>query len=298
MAHAARAIRDGACDVVVCRGRGRFRRRVSQRDARSLQWVGARIHVAPGLRRGERHVCPAHTSVHGATTVRRARTSDVSASRFARMRLLQSRTRLFKVPLTMADYLNAKPIADPLRLYDCVMPCVGRRRDRAGVGAHRAHTARAGDAHPCIRGDSQLPGQQRYSVPGGWEGFTDRLYDRAGCRPADLHFAQLYDDYPVMCFVQLEGLGICPKGSAHQFVRSTDITTKGAFPINTGGGQLSAGQAGAAGGMIGVYEGATQLLGRAGARQVKCKRGVVAGYGMVAYGRGLCSSAAVLERVE
>jgi hypothetical protein len=50
--------------------------------------------------------------------------------------------------------------------------------------------------------------------------------------------------------------------------------------------------------MIGVYEAAAQLLGRAGARQVDCKRGLVSGYGMVAYGRGLCSSAAILERVE
>ena len=88
------------------------------------------------------------------------------------------------------------------------------------------------------------------------------------------------------------------KGRTAEFLRSTDITTRGAFPVNTGGGQLSAGQAGAAGGMIGVVEGVTQLLGRAGERQVRCTRGVVSGYGMVAYGRGLCSSAAILERVE
>ena len=113
-----------------------------------------------------------------------------------------------------------------------------------------------------------------------------------------MDFAQLYDDYPVMAFVQLEGLGFCQQGAAYRFVRDTDITVKGTFPINTGGGQLSAGQAGASGGMIGVYEAVTQLLGRAGARQVKCRRGLVSGYGMVAYGRRLCSSAAILERVE
>jgi acetyl-CoA acetyltransferase len=113
-----------------------------------------------------------------------------------------------------------------------------------------------------------------------------------------MDFAQLYDDYPVMAFIQLEGLGFCKPGTAHKFVRDTDITVKGKLPINTGGGQLSAGQAGAAGGMIGVYEATTQLLGRAGARQIQCRRGIVSGYGMVAYGRGLCSSAAILERVD
>jgi acetyl-CoA acetyltransferase len=113
-----------------------------------------------------------------------------------------------------------------------------------------------------------------------------------------MEFAQVYDDYPVMCFFQLEGLGICTPGTAHRFVQDNDITVKGTFPVNTGGGQLSAGQAGASGGMIGVVEGVMQLMGRAGDRQVACRRGLVAGYGMVAYGRGLSSSVAILERAD
>ena len=32
---------------------------------------------------------------------------------------------LFKVPLTLADYMNARVIADPIHLYDCVYPCCG-----------------------------------------------------------------------------------------------------------------------------------------------------------------------------
>jgi acetyl-CoA acetyltransferase len=143
-----------------------------------------------------------------------------------------------------------------------------------------------------------FPANDPYRVPGGWEGFADRLYERAGVGPKEMGFAQLYDDYPVMAFVQLEGLGFCKRGGAPAFVRDTDITIRGQLPINTGGGQLSAGQAGASGGMIGLYEAATQLLGRAGQRQVKCRRGLVSGYGMVAYGRGLSSAAAILERAE
>jgi hypothetical protein len=50
--------------------------------------------------------------------------------------------------------------------------------------------------------------------------------------------------------------------------------------------------------MIGVVEGVMQLLGRAGERQIACRRGLVSGYGMVAYGRGLSSSAAILEQVD
>src|SRR5271169_4969819 len=32
---------------------------------------------------------------------------------------------LMKKPLTLDEYLTARPIAEPLRLYDCVMPCAG-----------------------------------------------------------------------------------------------------------------------------------------------------------------------------
>jgi acetyl-CoA acetyltransferase len=142
------------------------------------------------------------------------------------------------------------------------------------------------------------PANDVYELPGGWAGLSERLYAQAGVGPDALAFAQVYDDYPVMAFIQLEGLGICSKGTAHRFVREHDMTVDGDFPVNTGGGQLSAGQAGASGGMIGVVEGVAQLMGRAEGRQVAGRRGLVSGYGMVAYGRGVSSSVAILERAE
>ena len=33
---------------------------------------------------------------------------------------------LMKKPLTLEQYMEARLIADPLVLYDCVMPCAGR----------------------------------------------------------------------------------------------------------------------------------------------------------------------------
>jgi acetyl-CoA acetyltransferase len=66
--------------------------------------------------------------------------------------------------------------------------------------------------------------------------------------------------------------------------------------VNTSGGQLSAGQAGCAGGMIGLVEAVTQLTGGAGERQVESARlAVVTGYGMVLYRYGACANAVVLE---
>jgi len=296
MAHAARAIRDGACDVALVAAADAFD--VASHNEMLDRFNGSvREFMSPQGFGGANGIFALHTRLY----MERYGATREDFGRFCialRTNALLNPNALFKAPLTMADYLNAKQLADPLRLYDCVLPCVGG--DAIVLASERVARTLQGPTLRILASEEihNFPANDIYSVPGGWAGFADRLYEHAGCRPADLHFAQVYDDYPVMCFVQLEGLGICATGTAHEFVKSTDITTKGAFPINTGGGQLSAGQAGAAGGTIGVYEGVTQLMGRAGARQVNCKRGVVSGYGMVAYGRGLSSSAAILERTD
>ena len=86
------------------------------------------------------------------------------------------------------------------------------------------------------------------------------------------------------------------KGEGPDFVRSHDLTHAGDFPQNTSGGQLSCGQAGAAGGFIGMTETIRQLTGQAGARGVADARyGLVGGFGMVTYDRCLCTGAAILE---
>jgi len=196
----------------------------------------------------------------------------------------------------MDDYLNARVIADPIHLYDCVYPCCGadaivlvsaNTADRLRVP--RVKILGGGEIH-------NYPANEIYKLSAGWETFRDRMYSQAGYGPGDMHFVQLYDDYPVMEFIQLEGMGFAERGKAAELIRSRDCTVRGTFPINTGGGQLSAGQAGASGGMIGVYEAVLQLRGGAGPRQGRCERGVGSGYGAVCYGRGPSASACILAR--
>lgn len=296
MAHAARAIRDGACDVALVLAADAFD--VAAHNETLDRFNGSiKEYMSPQGFGGANGMFALHTRLY----MERHGAEPEDFGRFCialRENALRNPNALFKTPLTMADYLGARLIADPLRLYDCVMPCAG---GDAVVLASERTAARLGGPSVRILAAEEIhnyPANDPYAVPGGWTGLADRLYGRAGVAPAHLDFAQLYDDYPVMACVQLEGLGLCEPGRAHEFLRRTDITTRGTLPINTGGGQLSAGQAGASGGMIGVYEAAAQLLGRAGERQLDCNLGLVSGYGMVAYGRGLCSSAAILERVQ
>jgi acetyl-CoA acetyltransferase len=98
--------------------------------------------------------------------------------------------------------------------------------------------------------------------------------------------------------MQFEDLGFCAKGEAASFVRAHDLTVAGDFPHNTSGGQLSVGQAGAAGGYLGLVELVRQLTGQAIGAQVDGARiGVVSGFGMINYDRGLATAAAILETV-
>jgi acetyl-CoA acetyltransferase len=107
---------------------------------------------------------------------------------------------------------------------------------------------------------------------------------------------ETYDDYPFIAMMQLEDLGFCAKGEGPAFVRSHDLTVGGDFPHNTSGGQLSVGQAGAAGGFLGLVEAMRQLSGGAFGRQVpEAKFALVSGFGMVVYDRGLSSAAVLLE---
>ena len=111
-------------------------------------------------------------------------------------------------------------------------------------------------------------------------------------QPKDIDFVQTYDDYPVIVMMQFEDLGFCGKGEGPAFVRAHRMTHDGSFPNNTSGGQLSAGQAGAAGGFLGMTETIRQLTGAAGERAVPdAKLGLVAGFGMVTYDRCLCTGA-------
>lgn len=155
---------------------------------------------------------------------------------------------LFKKPLTLDDYMAARPIAQPLHLFDCVMPCAGAE---AFLVTTPQRAADLGLPYVTIRGTIER--HNAYAddpilVRGGWGVDLADLYAQADARPADIDFVQPYDDYPVIVMMQFEDLGFCEKGEGPAFVRANTLTHDGSFPSNTSGGQLSVGQAGAAGG--------------------------------------------------
>jgi len=214
-----------------------------------------------------------------------------------RTNALRNANALFKKPLTMEEYLDARPISDPIHLFDCVMPCAGAE---AFLVMREERARELGLPHALVRGAIERHNayaEDPVMVRGGWRMDRDDLYAQAGATPADVDFVQTYDDYPVIVLMQFEDLGFCEKGEGPAFVRAQSTTFDGSFPNNTSGGQLSCGQAGAAGGFLGMTEAVRQLTDAAGTRAVRdAKLGLVTGFGMVTYDRCLCTGAVLLGR--
>ena len=214
-----------------------------------------------------------------------------------RTNALKNPNAMFKKPLSLDEYIAARPIADPIHLFDCVMPCAGAE---AFLVMSEERARELGLPHVLVRGAIERHNafaDDPVMVRGGWLVDRGELYAQAGVQAKDIDFVQTYDDYPVIVMMQFEDLGFCDKGEGPSFVRANGMTHLGSFPNNTSGGQLSAGQAGAAGGFLGMTEAIRQLTDGAGERAVPdAKLGLVAGFGMVTYDRCLCTGAVILGR--
>jgi acetyl-CoA acetyltransferase len=92
------------------------------------------------------------------------------------------------------------------------------------------------------------------------------MWSRTDLKPADMHIAELYDGFTFLTFAWLEALGLCGEGEAGAFVEGAErIALDGALPLNTYGGQLSAGRLH---GYWLLHEACLQLRGQAEGHQV------------------------------
>ncbi len=176
---------------------------------------------------------------------------------------------IYRDPMTMDDYLAARMISSPLRLFDCDVPCDGAT---AVIVSRRS---RAADLRkPLLR--IEAVGTAMADRP-SWDQFDDlstmstrdagaHLWTRTDYRPDDADMAQLYDGFSFLTLSWLEALGLCPVGESGPFVEGGErIALDGELPLNTSGGQLSGGRLHGYGFL---HEAALQLWGEADRRQI------------------------------
>ncbi len=237
-------------------------------------WFGQPAHLAMSARR--------HMSVYGTTA---EHLGAIAVTQRAHAAL--NGNAVMTEPLTMEDYLSARWIAEPFRLYDCcvindgaaayVMTTPERARDRPqppvsflGVGLssgnRTAYWAQQPDlTHTCAVN----------SAP--------RAYAMAGVGPDDIDFLQLYDCFTWVVLASIEDHGFCKKGEGGDFLEGGKrISLGGELPVNTHGGMLSQSYLQ---GMNHICEAVRQLRGQAGAAQITdAEVGLVGGYAGATYG--------------
>jgi acetyl-CoA acetyltransferase/uncharacterized OB-fold protein len=202
-------------------------------------------------------------------------------------------TAIYRDPMTMEDYLDARMITTPFGLYDCDVPCDGA----IAVIVSAVDVARDMPKKPVL---FEAVGTQIIERT-DWDqttmthepqvlGQSAHLWTRTSLRPTDVDVAELYDGFTFNCLSWLEALGFCGIGEAKDFLDGgTAIARDGEIPLNTHGGQLSHGRTH---GMGLMHEAVTQLRGEAGERQVADARVAVVSSG------GLTPSGAILLRVD
>ena len=176
---------------------------------------------------------------------------------------------IYRDPMTIGDYLEARMVTTPFGLYDCDVPCDGS----VAVVVSALDAARD-LAHPAVRVGA-VGTQLRERIP--WDqgtllheqlvwGPAQHLWSRTDLTPDDVALACLYDGFSFNCLSWLEALGFCDRGEGGAFVEGGErISIGGTLPLNTHGGQLSAGRTHGYGF---VHEAVVQLRGDAGQRQV------------------------------
>ncbi len=202
-------------------------------------------------------------------------------------------TAIYRKPMTMADYLEARMITTPFGLYDCDVPCDAS----VAVIVSRVDAARDMAKPPVfveavgtqiierLDWDQSTLTHEPQSL-----GQAAHMWSRTSLRPADVDVAELYDGFTINCLSWIEALGFCGIGEAKDFLDGGhNIARDGLLPLNTHGGQLSHGRTH---GMGLVHEAVTQLRGEAGERQVDGAR-----VGVVSSG-GLTPSGAILLRAD
>ncbi|HET6950153.1 MAG TPA: thiolase family protein [Acidimicrobiales bacterium] len=187
----------------------------------------------------------------------------------ARRNAARNPKAVYRDPMTLDDYLASRMVTSPFRLYDCDAPVDGSTAVIVSAAEHAAAVD-----HPVAR--VEAVGTALRGRP-SWDQFDDmttmaardagaHLWARTDLVPADVDVAELYDGFSFLAMAWLEALGFCGKGESGPFVEGgRRIALDGELPLNTNGGQLSAGRLH---GFGFVHEACLQLRGEAGDRQV------------------------------
>jgi acetyl-CoA acetyltransferase len=179
----------------------------------------------------------------------------------------------YRKPLTLEEVLAARPIVEPLGLYE-----VPPRGDGAVCLVVCAEEVAKATARPYAllrgRGFFHDGAHQINEVPNDMTAFkaaeaaAAAAYRAAGISASDLDLAELYAPCTIVQVLAAEAMGLTPRGRGAAEATAGETALGGRIPICTSGGCLSRGHPAYITGLLTIYELWEQLTRRAGARQV------------------------------
>lgn len=279
--HAARAIADGLADAVLCLGAGKFPKvgagggTVMAKDVSDPDFEYPYGSFIPAL-----YALAATRHMHDRGTSPEELAAVAVSSRAWALLHPQAIMRTAG-PITVDDVLSSRYVAEPFHLLDCSVPCEG--------GAVFL-VARAGIAYDLVEQPAFVLGYGEYHDHGAVSHSSDfsrmgvgraarAAFAMADLGPGDVRVAELYDAFTINPILILEEVGLAEPGRGGHWFRTGRTAPGGDLPVNTYGGLLSFGHTGDASGMSMLIEGARQVMGLAGDRQVDAEIALVQTYG-------------------
>ncbi|MDP6099991.1 MAG: thiolase family protein [Dehalococcoidia bacterium] len=176
-------------------------------------------------------------------------------------------------PLSLAEVLGSRVIADPLTLYMCSSMADGAA---AAILCAKevAHKFTSGPlvevATCCLRsGMFRRPGEETESST---TITVKQAYDMAGVGPEDIDVVEVHDAMAPAELMIYEELGLCGPNEGPMLIEEGATTLKGRIPVNPSGGLAAKGHPVGATGLAQLSEIVWHLRGQAGARQVEGAR--------------------------
>jgi len=267
---AALAIADGRAQAVLCAGAGKF----PKLDAQTRRAMSKIFHpqfelpYGPTIPAMYALLATRHMAEYG-TTCEQFAAVAVAARRWA-MRHPQALMRP-RGEIDVQAVLDSPLVATPYHLLDCSVPCEGG----GALLVTSGEIARRLCAQPAyLRGMGEYHAHgyhsqaDEFAVCVGAREAGRQAFRTAGLTPRDIDVLEIYDAFSAMPLICLEDLGFCGKGEGGALVESRRILPGGDLPLNTYGGLMSFGHVGDASGLSMIVEGARQIMGTAGERQV------------------------------
>jgi len=175
------------------------------------------------------------------------------------------RAFFYERPLTFEEHQSARPIVEPLRLYDCCQEtdggaaCVVVSPERAKDLPNKPAVIRA-VAQGAAGNQESMTSFYRPEIAEipSMDIVARQCWEMSGLSSDDIDCAVIYDAFSSIVLWQLESFGFCKKGEARDFIQDGALRLGGRLPTNTHGGQLSEAYVH---GMNGVNEGVRLIRG-------------------------------------